>query len=64
VVARLTGAAPTLTRFSFPMSSAVEYLDIDLAMVARGETLVVAAYLSGDLAPTMTYLEIDSQRLP
>jgi hypothetical protein len=64
VLARLTGAAPTLTRFAFPMSSATEYLKVDLAMVARGETLVVAANRGGDLSPTMTYLEIDSQRLP
>lgn len=64
VVARLTGAAPTLSRFAFPLSSAVSSLQVDLAMVARGETLVLAGYLSGDLAPTMTYLEIDSQQLP
>jgi hypothetical protein len=45
------------------MGGAVEYLTNDVAMVARGDTLVVAAYLSGDTIPTLTYLEIDSDHL-
>jgi hypothetical protein len=64
VVARLTEPEPTLTHFRFVMGGAVEYLTNDVAMVARGDTLVVAAYLSGDTVPTLTYLEIDSSLLP
>jgi hypothetical protein len=63
VVARLTEPEPTLTHFRFVMGGAVEYLTNDVAMVARGDTLVVAAYLSGDTIPTLTYLEIDSDHL-
>ena len=64
VVARLTGPEPALTHFHFVMGSAVRYLINDVVMVARGDTLVVAAYLSGDTVPTLTYLEIDSNLLP
>ena len=64
VVARLTEPEPTLTHFRFVMGGAVRYLTNDVAMVARGDTLVVAAYLSGDTVPTLTYLEIDSTLLP
>ena len=64
VVARLTEPEPTLTHFRFVMGGAVRYLTNDVAMVARGDTLVVAAYLSGDAVPTLTYLEIDSTQLP
>jgi hypothetical protein len=64
VIARLTGSEPILTHFRFVMSSAVMYLTNDVLMVARGDTLVVAAYLSGDTVPTLTYLEIDSNLLP
>ena len=46
------------------MGGAVRYLINDVAMVARGDTLVLAAYLSGDAVPTLTYLEIDSTQLP
>jgi hypothetical protein len=42
----------------------IRYLINDVVMVARGDTLVVAAYLSGDTVPTLTYLEIDSNLLP
>lgn len=64
MVARLTGPEPTLTHFRFVMGSAVMYLINDVVMVARGDTLAVAAYLSGDTVPTLTYLEIDSNLLP
>jgi len=64
VVARLTAPEPTLSHFRFVMGGAVRYLTNDVAMVARGDTLVVAAYLSGDTVPTLTYLEIDSNLLP
>jgi len=64
VIARLSGSEPTLTHFRFVMGGAVRYLTNDVAMVARGDTLVVAAYLSGDTVPTLTYLEIDSTLLP
>jgi hypothetical protein len=46
------------------MGGAVRYLIKDVAMVARGDTLLVAAYLSGETVPTLTYLEIDSHLLP
>jgi hypothetical protein len=64
VVTRLTESEPTLTHFRFVMGSAVRYLTNDVAMVTRGDTLVVTAYLSGDTVPTLTYLEIDSNLLP
>jgi hypothetical protein len=64
VVARLTDSEPALTHFRFAMGGAVRYLTNDVAMVARGDTLVVAAYLSGDTVPTLTYLEIDTNLLP
>ena len=64
VVAHLTGSEPILTDFRFVMGGAVRYLTNDLAMVARGDTLVVAADLSGETVPTLTYLEIDSNLLP
>jgi hypothetical protein len=64
VVARLTDSEPILTHFHFVMSGAVRYLSDDVAMVARGDTLVVAAHLSGETVPTLTYLEIDSTLLP
>ena len=64
VIARLTESEPTLTHFRFVMGGAVRYLTNDVAMVARGDTLVLAAYLSGDAVPTLTYLEIDSTQLP
>lgn len=64
VIARLTESEPTLTHFRFVMGGAVEYLTNDVAMVARGDTLLVAAYLSGDTVPTLTYLEIDSSLRP
>ncbi len=35
----------------------------DVAMAARGDTLVVAAHLSGDRSPTLTHLEIDTKSL-
>ena len=47
------------------MGGAVQSLINDVAMVvARGDTLVVAADLSGDTVPTLTYLEINSHLLP
>jgi hypothetical protein len=46
------------------MSGAVRYLTSDLVMAARGDTLMLAAYLSGESVPTITYLEIDSNLLP
>ncbi len=64
VVARLTASEPTLTHFQFVMSGAVQHLTNDVVMVARGDTLIVAACLSGETVPTLTYLEIDSKRLP
>jgi hypothetical protein len=64
VVARLTDSGTTLTHFRFVMGGADRYLINDVAMVARGDTLVVTAYLSGDTVPTLTYLEIDSHLLP
>ncbi len=64
VVARLTEAEPVLTRFHFDASSAVRVADYPVNMAARGETLLVAATLSGDAARRLTYLEIDSRLLP
>ncbi len=65
VVARLTEADPILTHFRFDLGGAVSSpLSRYVVMAARGDTLVVAAYLNGDIIPTLTYLEIDSNLLP
>ena len=64
MVARLTDAEPILTHFRFVMGGVVRSLINDVAMVARGDTLVVAADLSGETVPTLTYLEINSNLLP
>jgi hypothetical protein len=63
-VARLTESEPIFTHFRFVMSGAVSNLSSGVAMAARGDTLIVVAYLSGETVPTLTYLEIDSKRLP
>ena len=64
VVARLAESGTVTSRFRFDMGGAVASLSRKVAMTARGDTLLVAAYLSGDLSPTLTYLEIDSRLLP
>jgi hypothetical protein len=64
IVARLTEAEPAVTRFRFDAGSAVRAADYPAIMEARGETLLVAASLSGDASRSMTYLEIDSSLLP
>jgi hypothetical protein len=64
VLARLTDSEPVLTRFRFDLSSGVTDLNRELAMAARGDTLIVTATLDGDLATTLTSLEIDSTLLP
>ena len=64
VVARLTETEPVLTRFRFDASSAVQAGDYPVNMAARGETLLVAAMLSGGAGRRLTYLEIDSRLLP
>jgi hypothetical protein len=63
VVARLTESEPILSHFRFDLGGAALSGSRDVVMVARGDTLVVAAFLSGDLIPTLTYLEIDSRLL-
>jgi hypothetical protein len=62
VVARLTGSEPIVSHFPFDMGGAVRF-DSAVAMAARGDTLVVAAYLSDQTVPTLTYVEIDSTLL-
>jgi hypothetical protein len=64
VVARLTEAEPVLTHFRFDTGSALPARDYLVAMAARGETLLVAAMLSGDPTRALTYLELDSRLLP
>ena len=65
MVARVTPSGPTLSRFRFDLGGeAVASLSRAVVMAARGDTLLVAAYLNGDTIPTLTYLEIDSQQLP
>jgi hypothetical protein len=64
VLARLTDAEPVLSHFRFDTESAVPAGDYPVAMAARGETLLVAAMLSGDAQHVLTYLEIDSSQLP
>jgi hypothetical protein len=63
VIARLTAAEPVLTHFVFGMDGAVKYLDDPVELSARGDTLLVAAYLNGGSAPTLSYLEIDTAKL-
>jgi hypothetical protein len=63
VLARITESEPILTHFRFDLGGAISSLSRDIAMAARGDTLLVAAYLSGDNIPSLTYLEIDSTRL-
>jgi hypothetical protein len=63
VVARLTDSAPVLSRFRFELDNALLDLSRDVVMTARGDTLLVAASLSGD-RPKLTYVEIDSTLLP
>jgi len=64
VVARLTQFGPNMSRFHFDLGGAVASLSRAVVMAARGDTLLVAAYLSGDTIPTLSYLEIDSRQLP
>ena len=62
VIARLGAGEPVLSRFRFDMGGAIPAADYSFAMAARGETLLVAATLNNEVG--MTYLEIDSRRLP
>jgi hypothetical protein len=62
VVARLTDTGPVLTHFRFDMGGAV-WLNGNVTMAARGNTLVLAAHLSDQTVATLTYLEIDSSML-
>jgi hypothetical protein len=64
VLARLTASGPRLTRFRFEMESPVLDGSREVEMAARGDTLLVAAFLDGMSAPDLTYLEIDSTALP
>ena len=72
VVARLTSSVATLTHLSFALQHPLlgdpnGTPSTGLALGARGDTLLVAAYL-GDTTPDsqriLTYLEIDSRLLP
>ncbi len=64
VVARVTESEPAYTHFRFEMGGAGSAQTREVVMVARGDTLVVVTYITGSKIPTMTYLEIDSTRLP
>jgi hypothetical protein len=64
VVARITESGPRISRFHFALGGAVKSPSSEISVTARGDTLLVAAHLSGDNVPTLTYLEIDSSQLP
>jgi hypothetical protein len=64
ILMRVTDGEPILNHFRFDMGGATEDTSRDLIMTARGDTLVVAAQLGGSRVPTLTYIEIDSSRLP
>jgi hypothetical protein len=53
-----------MSRFHFGLGGAVASRSRAVVMAARGDTLLIAAYLNGDTIPTLTYLEIDSRLLP
>ena len=61
VLARLADAEPILTEFDFELTHGVYSTDYEVALAARGETLVVLAPLDGGRPPGMRYLEIDSR---
>jgi hypothetical protein len=63
VVARITESEPIVAHFPFDMGGTA-WVDSTVSMAARGDTLVVAAYLSDQTVPTLTYVEIDSKLLP
>lgn len=63
VVARVAaGSKPVLSRFPFDLGGPLVYPRDDIDLDSRGEMLIVAAYLSESAG--LTYLEIDSTRLP
>lgn len=63
VVARVAaGADPMLSRFRFDLGGPLVYPPDDIDLDSRGETLIVTAYLSN--GADLSYLEIDSTRLP
>jgi hypothetical protein len=64
VVARITESEPIISRFRFVLDGAVKIPSSEISVAARGDTLLVAAHLSGDNVPSLTYLEIDSSQLP
>jgi hypothetical protein len=64
ILMHVTEAEPILSHFRFDMGGATSDTSRDLIMTARGDTLVVAAQLGGSRVPTLTYVEIDSSRLP
>jgi len=63
VLAHLTASGPNMSRFHFDLGGAVASLSRTVVMAARGDTLLVGAYLGGDMIRTLTYLEIDSMQL-
>ena len=64
VLMHVTEAGPILSHFRFDMGGAAVNMQRDVALAARGDTLLVAAQLGGSNVPTLTYLEIDSSGLP
>jgi len=61
---RLTDSTPIVSHFRFDMGDGIRTLRRDVVMASRGDTILVAAQLSGDKVPKLTYIEIDSTMLP
>ena len=64
ILTRVTEAEPIISHFRFDMGGARETAARDLVVAARGDTLLIAAQLGGSRVTTLTYIEIDSTRLP
>ena len=64
VLMHVTEAEPILSHFRFDMGGAAVDVTRDVALAARGDTLLVVVQLGGSNVPTLTYLEIDSSNLP
>lgn len=60
----VTEGEPILSHFRFDMGGAASDLTRSLALAVRGDTLLVAAQLGGSRVPALTYIEIDTTRLP
>jgi hypothetical protein len=64
VLARVADTEPVLTRYRFDLGAGLLDLWQPVAVAARGDTLIVAAVVSGGDTPALTYFEIDSTLLP